>query len=56
MEVIVDGPKVPEMIIQIATDNGEVFALTNYNRIYFKPTYTDPWQLVPGIDFEELNK
>lgn len=50
-----DSPR-PEKITQIATNNGGVFALTNYNRIYFKPTYADTWQLVPEINFEELNK
>ena len=50
-----DSPRL-EKITQIATNNGGVFALTNYNRIYFKPTYSDTWQLVPEVDFKELNK
>lgn len=54
--VVIMDQKVAERVIQIATNNGGVFALTNYNRIYFKPTYADTWQLVPGINFEELNK
>jgi len=54
--VVITDQKVPERIMQITTNNGGVFVLTNYDRIYFKSTYADTWQLVPGINFEELNK
>ena len=50
-----DSPRPSETIIQISANRNGVFALSNYQRIYYKSNHFNKWELLPKINFEELN-